>query len=121
MKQNDKYLAEGLDILNREFGQPLPTLEDTMKAHRLKKEGGPGSGKSYVAQGLFGIPEKAGITSMYGLKVVNTDAEFEHNLRKFGFETHGSDKLELDKWPPEVWDMVGGDQSPEDAKKNTIL
>ena len=45
MKQNDKYLAEGLDILNREFGQPLPTLEDTMKAHQLKKEGGPGSGK----------------------------------------------------------------------------
>ena len=25
--------------------------------------GGPGSGKSYVAKGLFGIPEKAGITS----------------------------------------------------------
>ena len=46
MKQNDKYLVEGLDILNREFGQPLPTLEDTMKAHKLKKEGGPGSGKS---------------------------------------------------------------------------
>jgi hypothetical protein len=45
MKQNDKYLAEGLDILNREFGQPLPTLEDTMKAHQLKKEGGPGSGR----------------------------------------------------------------------------
>ena len=45
MKENDKYLAEGLDILNREFGQPLPTLEDTMKAHQLKKEGGPGSGK----------------------------------------------------------------------------
>tara|TARA_B100000287_G_scaffold314133_1_gene297520 strand:- start:1091 stop:1420 length:330 start_codon:yes stop_codon:yes gene_type:complete len=39
MKQNDKYLAEGLDILNREFGQPLPTLKDTMKAHKLKKEG----------------------------------------------------------------------------------
>ena len=45
MKQNYKYIAEGLYILNREFGQPLPTLEDTMKAHQLKKEGGPGSGK----------------------------------------------------------------------------
>ena len=44
MKQNEKYLKEGLDILNREFGQPLPTLEDTMKAHNLKQEGGPGSG-----------------------------------------------------------------------------
>tara|TARA_B100000029_G_scaffold36839_1_gene34677 strand:+ start:2198 stop:3478 length:1281 start_codon:yes stop_codon:yes gene_type:complete len=41
---NDKYLTESLDILKREFGQPLPTLEDTMKAHKIKKEGGPGSG-----------------------------------------------------------------------------
>ena len=83
--------------------------------------GGPGSGKSYITKGLFGIPEKSGITSIYGLKVVNSDAEFEHYLRKFGFETHGSEKLELDKWPKEVWDMVGGDQSPEDAKKNPNL
>jgi len=44
MKQNDKYLKESIDILNREFGQPLPTLEDTMKAHKIKKEGGAGSG-----------------------------------------------------------------------------
>ncbi len=44
MRENDKYLAEGLEILNREFGQPLPTIEDTIKAHQLKKEGGKGSG-----------------------------------------------------------------------------
>ena len=44
MIQNDKYLKESIDILNRKFGEPLPTLEDTMKAHKLKKEGGPGSG-----------------------------------------------------------------------------
>ena len=59
---NDKYLKESIDILNRKFGEPLPTLEDTMKAHQLKKtegghpkpdvvgykrvkEGGPGSGR----------------------------------------------------------------------------
>ncbi len=36
---NDKYLKESLDVLNRKFGDPLPTLEDTMKAHALKKEG----------------------------------------------------------------------------------
>ena len=40
MIQNDKYLKESIDILNRKFGEPLPTLEDTMKAHKLKKEGG---------------------------------------------------------------------------------
>ena len=30
MIQNDKYLKESIDILNRKFGEPLPTLEDTM-------------------------------------------------------------------------------------------
>ena len=45
MMQNEKYLKESIDILNRKFGEPLPTLEDTMKAHKLKKEGGPGSGR----------------------------------------------------------------------------
>jgi len=42
---NDKYLKESIDILNRKFGEPLPTLEDTTRAHSLKKEGGPGSGR----------------------------------------------------------------------------
>ena len=59
MKQNDKYLAEGLDILNREFGQPLPTLEDTIKAHQLKKEGGPGSGKPAKAGSAKDIEKKS--------------------------------------------------------------
>ena len=84
--------------------------------------GGPGSGKSYITKGLFGIPEKSGITSMHGLKVVNSDQEFEHYLRKFGFDTetgagYGKGTLDLDLWPQEVWDMVGGDQTPEDAEK----
>ena len=88
--------------------------------------GGPGSGKSYITKGLFGIPEKSGITSMYGLKVVNSDAEFEHYLRKFGFDTetgagYGKGTLDLDLWPQEVWDMVGGDQTPEDAEKDPNL
>ena len=48
MMQNEKYLKESIDILNRKFGEPLPTLEDTMKAHKLKKEGGPGSGLSLI-------------------------------------------------------------------------
>ena len=87
--------------------------------------GGPGSGKSYVAKGLFGIPDQMPTSTMYGLKVVNSDTEFEHYLRKFGFDTagegYGKGSLDLDKWPPEVWDMVGGDQSPEDARKNPNL
>ena len=35
---NDKYLKESIDILNRQFGEPLPTLEDTSKAYKLKQE-----------------------------------------------------------------------------------
>ena len=42
---NDKYLKESIDILDRKFGEPLPTLEDTTRAHSIKKEGGPGSGR----------------------------------------------------------------------------
>ena len=88
--------------------------------------GGPGSGKSFIARGLFGIPKTIPMTSLYGLKVVNSDTEFEHYLRKFGFDTetgagYGKGTLDLDKWPKEVWDMVGGDQSPEDAKENPNL
>ena len=58
---------------------------------------------------------------MYGLKVVNSDAEFEHFLKKFGFATAGTGNLDLDKWPKEVWDMVGGDHSREEAKENPNL
>ena len=83
--------------------------------------GGPGSGKSFIANGLFGIPKKIPMTSMFGFKVVNSDTEFEHYLKKYGFNTAGTSNLDLDKWPKEVWDMVGGDQSPEDEKENPNL
>ena len=87
--------------------------------------GGPGSGKSYMARGIFGIPTTVAMTSVYGLKTVNSDTEFEYYLRKFGFDTAGSGygkgNLDLEKWPKEVWDMVGGDQSDKDAKENPNL
>ena len=53
--------------------------------------GGPGSGKSYVAQQLFGIPEKVNV-STYGLKMVNQDQELEMLLKKF----YGSDDPTVD-------------------------
>jgi predicted kinase len=48
--------------------------------------GGPGSGKGFVASGLFGIPSKVNVSS-YGLKVVNQDQELEMFLKKYGFGT----------------------------------
>ena len=33
-KTNDKYLTESIDLLQRDFGQPLPTLQSVMKKHQ---------------------------------------------------------------------------------------
>ena len=48
--------------------------------------GGPGSGKSYVASGLYGIPSKVNV-SAYGLKLINQDKELTRMLKKYGFGT----------------------------------
>jgi predicted kinase len=75
--------------------------------------GGPGSGKSYVAGQIFGIPKKINV-SVSGLKTVNSDTEFEALLKKYGFETFGTGKLDIDKWPDEVFDAIaGGDEDSE--------
>ena len=47
--------------------------------------GGPGSGKSYVAQNIFGIPKSINVSIPFGLKTVNSDTEFEFLLKKYGF------------------------------------
>ena len=78
--------------------------------------GGPGSGKSYVASQLFGIPKKINLT-ISGLKTVNSDTEFEHLLKKYGFETVGGG-LDIDLWPQEVFDMIAG--GDEDSKDMTV-
>ena len=47
--------------------------------------GGPGSGKSFTAQELFGIDKRTKTSfSRFGLKVVNSDSAFESALRKNG-------------------------------------
>ena len=77
--------------------------------------GGPGSGKTYVAAEIFGIPSKTVNVSVSGMKTVNSDTEFEFLLRKYGFETYGTGKLDIDKWPDEVFDSIaGGDEDSED-------
>jgi len=85
--------------------------------------GGPGSGKSYVAGELFGIPKKINV-SVSGLKSVNSDSEFEHLLKKYGFETVGGG-LDIDLWPDDVFQMVAvGDEDSDDLtlrKKAKLL
>ena len=79
--------------------------------------GGRGSGKSFVAGELFGIPKKINL-SISGLKTVNSDTEFEFLLKKYGFETFGTGKLDIDIWPDEVFDMIAG--GDEDSKDMTL-
>ena len=68
--------------------------------------GGPGSGKTYVTRGLFGIPKSITL-SAFGLKVVNSDTELERMLNKYGFGT------DLDAMPDEVFRQLT-DPSYED-------
>ena len=44
--------------------------------------GGPGSGKSFTASSLFGIPETMPFVSADGLKGVNSDSSFEAYLKQ---------------------------------------
>ena len=62
--------------------------------------GGPGSGKSYVAQQLFGIPEKFNI-SMSGMKMVNQDKEYKYLLKKHGFDPEW-----LDAYPEDIFKHI---------------
>ena len=64
--------------------------------------GGPGSGKTYVAKQIFGIPERFNI-AMSGMKMVNSDKELKFILKKYGFGT------DLDKMPDEVFKNLTGD------------
>ena len=61
--------------------------------------GGPGSGKTYVAQQLFGIPEKINV-SKFGLKMVNQDTELEMFLNKY-FGT-----VDIDDMPDELFKQL---------------
>jgi len=64
-----------LDILNEGVYDP-----GIFKA--VFTAGGPGSGKSYAASTLFGMPEKMPFVSAQGLKGVNSDAAFETYMKK---------------------------------------
>ena len=68
--------------------------------------GGPGSGKSYVAKQLFGIPDKFNI-SMSGMKMINQDKEYKYLLKKFEFDPEW-----LDVYPDDVFDQFSDELRP---------
>ena len=75
--------------------------------------GGPGSGKSYVAGKLFGIPDKINV-SKTGLKMVNQDSELELLLKKYYGTT------DLDIMPDELFqDLTGVDRDGNEVNYDT--
>ena len=110
--KNKKVVVKSIDW--NEKGDMLINGRPALKFRILKKEevnegindpgilkavflaGGPGSGKGFVSQGLFGIPKKVNV-SAYGLKLVNQDKELTRMLHKYGFGT------DLDDMPDELF------------------
>ena len=62
----------------------------------------PGSGKTWVKKGLFGIPNRVNV-SQTGMKMVNTDKELKFLLKKYGFGT------DLDLLPDELFKQLTDD------------
>ena len=113
--KNKKVVVKSID--KDEHGMPTINGKKITTFRVLKKEnvnegvndpgilkavflaGGPGSGKTYVTRGLFGIPKTITL-SAYGLKVVNSDTELERMLDKYGFGT------DLDAMPDELFKQL---------------
>lgn len=65
--------------------------------------GGPGSGKSYTAKSIFGVPQdmKLAAGTASGLRFINSDPAFERELKKMGV-----DPKTLASLPDEEWDAL---------------
>jgi len=102
-------------------------LLELLKKHRLTEgvddpstlkcifmAGGPGSGKSTVAKELFDLPSDLSVNK-YGLKVINSDTEFEQMLHKMDIST------DLSKLSPEEFQKLtmGPESTREKAKRIT--
>lgn len=68
--------------------------------------GGPGSGKSKVSKEIFGIHSLSSFSAS-GLKSVNSDTAFEHQLKKNGIDPKQLAKIE--KEDPQLWKKITED------------
>jgi len=76
--------------------------------------GGPGSGKSFTANEIFGVGKGAfNSVSAGGLKIVNSDTAFENALKKNGINPKDLGKMEKDS---DMWDMVAGEDNPDSIR-----
>ena len=100
MEKYKKWLAKTLRV------ELVEGVNDPGILKAVFLAGGPGSGKTYVAKGLFGIPDRVNV-SQTGMKMVNSDKELKYLLNKFGFGT------DLDSLPDEVFSNLTNPKDPK--------
>ena len=93
-----KYISLFEEFINEGVNDP-----GILKAFFMA--GGPGSGKSYVANKLFTLPKSEIQSTSYntGLKLINNDNAFERGLAKAGFDIGKIGDYAQDK---KAWDQV---------------
>jgi len=137
MKLKDLLSESSLKVLNRKFGEPLPTLEDTTKAYALKKEmleGGPGSGPQPADGSAKDIEKKAMKAADDANAKMDRDekeasasdkAMAMKGLSNMGWHARSDfeDEYEIDtKNEKEMQNFIGGLQKDElEALKKTYL
>jgi len=103
VKLFEQFIAEGIHDKN------------ILKAFFMA--GGPGSGKSYVAGGLFGFEQEnlQTVSLSTGLKIINSDQAFEFELKKM--DINPKDLATMD---PELFNQLAGAVDSPRAKAKRI-
>jgi predicted kinase len=76
--------------------------------------GGPGSGKSFTANEIFGVGKGAfNSVSAGGLKIVNSDTAFENALKKNGISPKELGTIDKDS---DLWDTIAGEENSDSIR-----
>jgi predicted kinase len=118
-----KLLSEELNQLETELNQLKKKLfvemitegvDDPGILKCIFLAGGPGSGKSYTANEIFGVG-KGTIQSVSagGLKIVNSDSAFEAALAKNGINPKDLGKIDQST---DLWNSIAGETNPNSIR-----
>ena len=99
-----------IEVINKQLGEGV---NDPGIFKAIFLAGGPGSGKSFVGSELVGFPSNMSF-SPAGLKVVNSDPEFEYFLKKQGIDPKDLATMSAKDFAKAT---VGPDSPREKAKK----
>jgi predicted kinase len=76
--------------------------------------GGPGSGKSFTANEIFGVGKGTfNSVSAGGLKIVNSDSAFENALKKNGISPKDLGNIDQNS---DIWDSIAGEENPKSIR-----